>query len=261
MNTREDETKPEIEELAQEPLAEDPSPVVADENPTEDGENNDADVIFDITPKDKKVRRRTFRKRLHSFFSIRDDVASHDKIRERIVNGGKITGTNASILIFAILIACCGLYTNSIPVVIGAMLISPLMGTLMAISYGVTSADARFTRDAMIGFLFQFLISFVIACLFFLILPKCPAPSEFLKRCHPNIFDLIIAICGGAAGTIRCSCAQTSCQTCGASAQGLQRKATLFGTASSAAKRSRRGCFGKRQPPLRRWPGCPCMKN
>ena len=211
VNTREDETKPENEESVQEPLAEDPSPVLVDENPTEDGEpsidpdtgeNNDADVIFDITPKDKKVRRRTFRKRLHSFFSIRDDVASHDKIRERIVNGGKITGTNASILIFAILIACCGLYTNSIPVVIGAMLISPLMGTLMAISYGVTSADARFTRDAMIGFLFQFLISFVIACLFFLILPKCPDPSEFVKRCHPNIFDLIIAICGGAAGMI-----------------------------------------------------------
>ena len=180
MNTRGDETKPENDEVVQEPLAEDPSPVVADENPTEDGEpsidpdtgeNNDADVIFDITPKDKKVRRRTFRKRLHSFFSIRDDVASHDKIRERSVNGGKITGTNASILIFAILIACCGLYTNSIPVVIGALLLSPLSGTLLAISYGVTSADARFTRDAMIGFLFQFLISFVIACLFFLILP------------------------------------------------------------------------------------------
>ncbi|MDD7618528.1 MAG: DUF389 domain-containing protein, partial [Bacillales bacterium] len=74
--------------------------------------------------------------------------------------------------------------------------------TLMAISYGITSADARFSRDAMVGFIFQFLISFIIACLFFLILPKCPDPSEFVKRCHPNIFDLIIAICGGAAGMI-----------------------------------------------------------
>ncbi|MGN1262246.1 MAG: DUF389 domain-containing protein [Candidatus Enteromonas sp.] len=211
MSTREDEPNIEKGEGQNEPLPEAESPVLAPQEASDEGEpsidpdtgeNNDADVIFDITPKDKKVRHRSFRKRLHSFFSIRDDVASHDKIRERIVNGGKITGTNASILIFAILIACCGLYTNSIPVVIGAMLISPLMGTLLAISYGITSADARFTRDAIVGFTFQFIIAFVIAVLFFLILPKCPDPAEFTKRCHPTIFDIIIALCGGAAGMI-----------------------------------------------------------
>lgn len=185
------------------------SPDVFDEYPDEphsidavSGEDNDADVIIDITPSDKKVRHRTFRRRLHSFFSIRDDVASHEKIRERIVSGGKITGTNASILIFAILIACVGLNTNSIPVVIGAMLISPLMGTLMAISYGAISADVRFTRDAFVGFFFQFLISFAVATLFFLISPVKEPSQELLNRTTPTVFDIVIAFCGGAAGMI-----------------------------------------------------------
>ena len=166
------------------------------------GEDNDSDVIIDITPSDKKVRHRSFRRRLHSFFSIRDDVASHEKIKERIVSGGKVTGTNASILIFAILIACVGLITDSIPVVIGAMLISPLMGSLMAISYGAISADVRFTRDAIFGFSFQFLVSLGVATIFFLICPVKEATEELMKRTAPNLFDILIALCGGAAGMI-----------------------------------------------------------
>ena len=73
--------------------------------------------------------RENFRTVLKKMFSITEDAASNEEIRDRILSGGKITGTNMVVMICAILIASVGLNTNSIAVIIGAMLISPLMGS------------------------------------------------------------------------------------------------------------------------------------
>ena len=86
--------------------------------------------------------RENFRTVLKKMFSITEDAASNEEIRDRILSGGKITGTNMVVMICAILIASVGLNTNSIAVIIGAMLISPLMGSILAISYGTVSNDA-----------------------------------------------------------------------------------------------------------------------
>lgn len=135
-------------------------------------------------------------------FSIQEDRASNDEIRDRLLSGGKVTGTNMCVMICAILIASVGLRTNSVAVIIGAMLISPLMGSILAIAYGTASNDIYLVRKHAIGFLMQILVSVLTATIYFA-LSTLKAPTEqLLARTKPGITDVIIAIAGGAAGII-----------------------------------------------------------
>ena len=83
---------------------------------------------------------------LKKMFSITEDAADNDAIRDRILSGGRITGTNMVVMICAILIASVGLNTDSVAVIIGAMLISPLMGSILAIAYGTAANDSYLIR-------------------------------------------------------------------------------------------------------------------
>ena len=78
-----------------------------------------------------------------NMFSLKADVASHEEIRERLLQGGKITGTNMCVLICAMVIASVGLNVSSTAVIIGAMLISPLMGSILAMAYGLVTNDLK----------------------------------------------------------------------------------------------------------------------
>ena len=115
--------------------------------------------------------RENFRTILKKMFSITEDAASNEEIRDRILSGGKITGTNMVVMICAILIASVGLNTNSIAVIIGAMLISPLMGSILAISYGTVSNDAYLIKRHSFGFAVQIVMSVVTATIYFLLSP------------------------------------------------------------------------------------------
>ncbi len=139
---------------------------------------------------------------LKHMFSISEDTASHNEIRERLLSGGKISGTNMVIMICAILIASVGLNTDSIAVIIGAMLVSPLMGTILAIAYGTASANIEIPRKFGIGFAFQIIVSVATATLYFLISPEKTATAQILARTQPSFFDVIIASAGGIAGII-----------------------------------------------------------
>lgn len=171
---------------------------------TEEILNDEDDILIDIESDLDKVKRKhkNFKQLLHSIFSIRDDVASHDEIKARIMAGGRITGTNAVILICAIIIASVGLYTSSTAAIIGAMLISPLMGTIICISYGVVSIDFKILKSSAKGLLFQFLVALSISTIFFLITPKIEPTSELLARTNPTIYDILIAFFGGLAGIV-----------------------------------------------------------
>ena len=68
------------------------------------------------------------KEKIREIFSIRNDIADYDEIKERIVGASNVTGTNLCILMLAILIASIGLNMNSTAVIIGAMLISPIWG-------------------------------------------------------------------------------------------------------------------------------------
>ncbi|MBQ3939923.1 MAG: DUF389 domain-containing protein [Oscillospiraceae bacterium] len=139
---------------------------------------------------------------LKRYFSLHEDSATHEVIHARILSGGQVTGTNLCVLICAIVIASVGLNTGSTAVIIGAMLISPLMGSLLALAYGTVSANkAQFERSA-VGFVFQILVSLTVSVVYFALSPVNAPSAELLARTRPTVFDVIVAIAGGFAGII-----------------------------------------------------------
>ena len=137
-----------------------------------------------------------------NMFSLKEDTASHEEIRDRLLSGGKITGTNMCVMICAIVIASVGLNVGSTAVIIGAMLISPLMGSLLAMAFGIVSSDLRLFRNHAVGLTTQIVISVAVSTVFFLISPVKESTTELLARTSPTLFDVIIAIAGGTAGII-----------------------------------------------------------
>lgn len=116
--------------------------------------------------------------------------------------GERIAGTNLWVLIFAILIASVGLNVNSTAVVIGAMLISPLMGPLLAIGYGAGISDYRLIRSAGRGLLIFVAISLLTSSLYFWLSPLSQAQTELMARTSPTLWDVLIAFFGGGAAII-----------------------------------------------------------
>lgn len=135
-------------------------------------------------------------------FSLKADTADSGEIAERIKSGGKVTGTNLSILICAIIIASVGLNMNATAVIIGAMLISPIMGTLILLGYSVASSDPNNFKKALIGFQFQVIVALITSTLYFLLSPITKVTPEILARTQPSIWDVLIATFGGLAGAI-----------------------------------------------------------
>ncbi len=143
-----------------------------------------------------------FWSKLKSQFALNWDMAGYDDIRLSMEAGIKIKGTNMSVLFLAIIIASIGLNMNSIPVIIGAMLISPLMGGIQGIGYGLSTFDTGFMRRAALGLAAQVLISLAASTIYFAITPISSASSEILARTSPTIWDVLIAVAGGLAGII-----------------------------------------------------------
>lgn len=136
------------------------------------------------------------------YFSLTYDNADSDTIRERILSGGQVRGTNLCILMLAIFIASIGLNMNSTAVIIGAMLISPLMGGIMAVGYCIATNDLKSAFKFLFRLLLQVLISLITSFIYFTISPISTAHSELLARTNPTIWDVLIAIFGGLAGII-----------------------------------------------------------
>ena len=139
---------------------------------------------------------------LKNMFSLKADTASHEEIRERLLSGGQITGTNMCVLICAMVIASVGLNVSSTAVIIGAMLISPLMGSILAMAYGLVSNDFRLWRNHAVGFAMQIIISLATSTIYFLLSPLKEATPELLARTSPTFYDVLIAAAGGVAGII-----------------------------------------------------------
>ncbi|MFA7351109.1 MAG: DUF389 domain-containing protein [Methylotenera sp.] len=135
-------------------------------------------------------------------FSLIEDKADDGLIDHSIRSGVVLRGTNLWVLMFAILIASIGLNVNSTAVIIGAMLISPLMGPIMGIGYGVGIYDAALIRKSFRNLGIATLISLLVSTLYFLLTPLADAQSELLARTSPTIWDVLIAFFGGLAGII-----------------------------------------------------------
>ena len=123
--------------------------------------------------------------------------------RDHTINSIKadisIKGPNAWILICSILVASVGLNANSIPVVIGAMLISPLMGPILGFGLSIAINDLETLKKSVINFIIMVVLSIVTAYLFFAFFPLREESSELLSRTSPDIRDILIAFFGGLA--------------------------------------------------------------
>ncbi len=134
--------------------------------------------------------------------SLMDDKADDDLIDERIRGDIHMKGSNLWILMFAIFVASIGLNVNSTAVIIGAMLISPLMGPIMGIGYGAGINDFALLRRAFKNLAIATFIGLLTSTLYFLISPLDTAQSELLARTTPTVWDVLIGLFGGLAGIV-----------------------------------------------------------
>jgi len=131
-----------------------------------------------------------------------DVTASAENIKKNV----HFRGPNVYILFFAIVIASVGLNVNSIPVIIGAMLISPLMGPIIGFGLGLGTNDMDLIKCALKNLAVMVLISIFASTLYFLVTPlDMDHPTELLARTNPSIYDVFIALFGGLAGILETS--------------------------------------------------------
>lgn len=142
------------------------------------------------------------RQRFHYRFDLQPDQAETSEIDQTFRSGVEFHGTNLWVLIFAIFIASIGLNVNSTAVIIGAMLISPLMGPIMALGYGAGINDSALMRASLYNLGLAAFLSLLTSTAYFLITPLSLAHSELLARTTPSIWDVLIAFFGGLAGVI-----------------------------------------------------------
>lgn len=135
-------------------------------------------------------------------FSLRTDQAPQEQIDIRLRAGVELTGATPWILMFAIFIASIGLNVNSAAVIIGAMLISPLMGPIMGIGYGIAIYDFPLIRRSLLNLAIAAGISVLTSTLYFLLTPLGQAQTELMARTTPTIWDVLIALFGGLAGIV-----------------------------------------------------------
>jgi uncharacterized hydrophobic protein (TIGR00271 family) len=141
-------------------------------------------------------------RKIKHIFNLREGALSSEEIIENVKDDSDITSAQFWTLVCAIGLASVGLNINSVPVVIGAMLISPLMGPIVSFGLALSIFDRELMRRSVRNLLILVAISVSISFLYFLLTPITNAQSELLARTQPTIFDLMIAIFGGVAGFI-----------------------------------------------------------
>jgi len=147
---------------------------------------------------DKEYIRRTFR----YYANIYEHIDTEDAAN-RIKNSIWFRGPNVWILAFSIVIASAGLNVNSTAVIIGAMLISPLMGPIIGAGLAVGTNDVDLLKLALKNLLVMVVISLLASTLFFLLSPlNLTNPTELEARTSPTIYDVLIALFGGLAGIL-----------------------------------------------------------
>lgn len=143
---------------------------------------------------------------IKSYFNLANDLEAQTDVETSIRSGVSFKGSQLIILIFAIFIASLGLNTNSIPVIIGAMLISPLMGPIFGMGLALGIQDFSLLRRGLKNIGMAILGSLVASAIYFLISPQYEGSSQLLARTSPSIYDVFVGLFGGAAGIISIAC-------------------------------------------------------
>lgn len=178
------------------------------ENEPEDEIKNEK-IDFDPTKIDLDSQHlKSIPKNLFQFFlktiSIRNEIDKQNTVKT-IKEGIEFYGSNVWILICSIVVASIGLNNDSAAVIIGAMLISPLMGPIRGVGLSIATNDFQTLMKSLINFAIMVGASLLASYLFFLITPLKAETSELLGRTKPNILDVLVAFFGGLAGIIAAS--------------------------------------------------------
>ncbi len=170
--------------------------------------NTDKNPEKYITQKKEKIVKKEFKEFwqfaidfIKGLFNIRKST-DKDFTRKTILENIPFRGHTAWLLIFSVMIASVGLNANSTPVVIGAMLISPLMGPIMGAGFAIGTNDIDTFKKSSINFLVMVTLSILTSFIYFKISPLAYESSELLARTSPTFFDVMIAFFGGLAGII-----------------------------------------------------------
>ena len=147
----------------------------------------------------------TLWKTIKQYFNALPDKEHEAETIEQISSGVSFHGSNLWVLVFAIFIASLGLNVNSTAVIIGAMLISPLMGPIIGMGLAIGIGDLPLLKSSIKNYFVATVISVLTAMVYFLLSPLTEAQSELLARTSPTLYDVLIALCGGAAGILALS--------------------------------------------------------
>ena len=145
---------------------------------------------------------RTLWSALKGYFNALPDREDEAETISQISSGVRFHGANLWVLIFAIFIASLGLNLNSTAVIIGAMLISPLMGPIIGMGLAIGIDDFDLLKRSIKNYLVATVISVLTSTIYFVISPLSEAQSELLARTSPTLYDVLVAIFGGAAGIL-----------------------------------------------------------
>jgi len=138
---------------------------------------------------------------MKSFWDIYPEESEQETYDE-IIDGVRLKGHNFWILGFAMIIACIGLNMDSASAVIGAMLISPLMGPILGFAFGLSIKDHRLKRIALFNWLCMTVICLIASTLFFLLTPFDFNTTQLSAFKKATIFDILLAFFGGLTGFI-----------------------------------------------------------
>ena len=139
---------------------------------------------------------------IRKYFYISITSSDEQEIIESVKKGIVFKGFNLWVLVFAIFVASLGLNVNSTAVIIGAMLISPLMGPIIGMGLAVGISDFDMLKRSFKHYALSAGVSVVTATIYYLLSPINEAQSELLARTSPNIYDVLIAFFGGMAGVV-----------------------------------------------------------
>lgn len=137
-----------------------------------------------------------------NIFEIRDSTEVEEKAIQSIRKNVAFKGARLWTLIFAIVIASIGLNINSIAIIIGAMLISPLMGPILGLGLSLGINDSPLLKKSLKSLATATIIGIIISTLYFYFSPIHNVQSELLARISPTIYDVLIAFLGGFVGII-----------------------------------------------------------
>ena len=163
--------------------------------------NNDA-TNATSTPRSFSTWLGEMREFLRGRFNLEDDKAQRDEVVANIAKGVEFRGVNLWVLIFATMIASLGLNVNSAAVIIGAMLISPIMGPIMGVGLSLGINDFELMKRSLRNLALMFIVAIVTSTLYFFISPLSSNSSELLARTVPTTYDVLIALFGGLAGIV-----------------------------------------------------------